>query len=89
MQTGPHATELQRRSTGGGAVRYGGHTWDCYSVAQSTIALSSGESGMYAAGIATARGLQCNTYLIDTLRPCNLKIYGDSAAGRGMCRRVG
>ncbi|CAK0875513.1 unnamed protein product, partial [Prorocentrum cordatum] len=82
-------SELQRRSTSGGAVRYGDHTWDCYSVTQSTIALSSGESEMYATGSATARGLQCKTYLIETQRPCNLKIYSDSTAGRGMCSRVG
>ncbi|CAK0829183.1 unnamed protein product [Prorocentrum cordatum] len=35
------------------------------------------------------RGLQCKTYLIETQRPCNLKIYSDSTAGRGMCSRVG
>ena len=70
-------------------MRYGDHTWDCYSVTQSTIALSSGESEMYATGSATARGLQCKTYLIETQRPCNLKIYSDSTAGRGMCSRVG
>ena len=82
-------SELQRRSTSGGAVRYGDHTWDCYSVTQSTIALSSGESEMYATGSATARGLQCKTYLIETQRPSNLKIYSDSTAGRGMVNRVG
>ena len=82
-------SELQRRSTSGGAVRYGYHTWDCYSVTQSTIALSSGESEMYATGSATARGLQCKTYLIETQRPCNLKVYSDSTAGRGMVSRVG
>ena len=37
-------TELLRRSTSGGAVRYGLHAWDCYSVTQATIALSSAES---------------------------------------------
>ena len=37
-------TELLRRSTSGGAVRYDLHTWDCYSVTQATIALSSSES---------------------------------------------
>ena len=42
-------TELPRRSTSGGAVRYGLHTWDCYSVTQATIAPSS--------------GLQCKVYL--------------------------
>ena len=70
-------------------MRYGDNTWDCYSVTQSTIALSSGESEMYATGSAAARGLQCKTYLIETQRPCNLKIYSDSTAGRGMCSRVG
>ena len=64
-------SELQRRATSGGAVRDGDHTWDCYSVTQSTIALSSGESEMYATGSATARGLQCKTYLIETQRPSN------------------
>ena len=49
-------TELPRRSTSGGAVRYGLHTWDCYSVAQATKALSSAESEFFATGGATARG---------------------------------
>eukprot|EP00959_Pyramimonas_sp_CCMP1952_P049900 1042777-Pyramimonas_sp.AAC.1 len=75
MQTGPHASKLQRRSTSGGAVRRGNHTWGCYSVTQSTMALSSWESEMYATGSATARGLQSNTCLIETNSPCNLKIY--------------
>eukprot|EP00959_Pyramimonas_sp_CCMP1952_P028331 594460-Pyramimonas_sp.AAC.1 len=83
MQTGPHAGELQRRSTSGGAVRHGGHTWGCYLVTQSTIAPSPGESEMHATGSATARGLYRKTYLIEAQRPCNLKIYSDSTAGRG------
>ena len=65
-------TELLRRSTSGGAVRYGLHTWDCYSVTQATIALSSAESEFYATGSATARGLQCKVYLSETERPCEL-----------------
>ena len=82
-------TELLRRSTSGGAVRYGLHTWDCYSVTQATIALSSAESEFYATGSATARGLQCKVYLSETERPCELDVYSDSTAGRGMCQRTG
>ena len=59
-------TELLRRSTSGGAVRYGLHTWDCHSVTQATIALSSAESEFYATCSATARGLQCKVYLSET-----------------------
>lgn len=70
-------------------MRYGNHTWDCYAMTQATQAMSSGESEMYATGSAAARGLQCKTYLIETQRPCNLKIYSDSTAGRGMCSRAG
>ncbi|CAK0848375.1 unnamed protein product [Prorocentrum cordatum] len=44
---------------------------------------------MYATGSATARGLQCNTYLIETRRPSNPNISSDSTAGRGMRSRVG
>ena len=40
-------TELLRRSTSGGAIRYGWHTWDCDSVTQATIAQSSAESEFY------------------------------------------
>ena len=65
-------TELLRRSTSGGAVRYGLHSWDCYSVTEATIELSSAESEFYATGGATARGLQCNVYLSETDRPCEL-----------------
>ena len=82
-------TELLRRSTSGGAVRYGLHTWDCHSVTQATIALSSAESEFYATGSATARGLQCKVYLSETERPCKLDVYSDSTAGLGMCQRTG
>ena len=82
-------TELLRRSTSGGAVRYGLHTWDCCSVTQATIARSSGESEFYATGSATARGLQSKVYLSETERPCDLDVYSDSTAGRGMCQRTG
>ena len=67
--------ELLRRSTIGGAVRDGLHTWDCYSVTQATIALSSAESEFYATGSATAKS--------------ELDVYSDSTAGRGMCQRTG
>ena len=70
-------------------IRYGLHTWDCYSVTQATIALSSAESEFYATGSATARGLQCKAYLTETERPCELDVYSDSSAGRGMCQRTG
>ena len=80
-------TELLRRSTSRGAVRYGLHTWECYSVTQAAIALSSAESEFYATGSATERGLQCKVYLSETERPCELDVY--STAGRGMCQRTG
>ena len=48
-------TELLRRSTGGGAVRYGLHTW----IATQSHRPRSAESEFYATGSATARGLQC------------------------------
>ena len=67
-------TELLRRSTSGGAIRYGLHTWDCYSVTQATIALSSAESEFYATGSGTARGLQCKVYLSETERPCEVDV---------------
>ena len=82
-------TELLRRSTSGGAVRYGLHTWDCYSVTQATIALSSAESEFYATGSATARGLQYKVYVSETERPCELDVHSASTAGRGMCQRTG
>ena len=82
-------TELLRRSTSGGAVRYGLHTWDCYSVTQATIELSSAESEFYATCCATARGLQCKVYLSETERRCELDVYSDSTTGRGMCQRTG
>ena len=82
-------TELLRRSTSGGAVWYGLHMWDCYSATQATIALSSAESEFYATGSATARGLQCKVHLSETERPCELDVYSDSTAARGMCQRTG
>ena len=51
--------------------------------------LSSAESEFYATGSATARGLQCKVYLSETERPCELDVYCDSTAGRGICQRTG
>ena len=53
----------------------GDHAWGCDSVAQSTVALGSGESEMYAVGSVAAGGPQCKAHFTETLWPRNLNIY--------------
>ena len=55
----------KRRATSGGAVRYGAHTWDCYSVTQPIVALSSGESEFHATGSTASSGPQCKAFLAE------------------------
>ncbi|CAK0804855.1 unnamed protein product, partial [Prorocentrum cordatum] len=49
-------TAVARKSTSGGAIRFGNHTWECNSASQATQALSSGESEFYALGATWMTG---------------------------------
>ena len=67
-------TELLRRSTSGGAVRYGLHTWDCYSVTQVTISLRQSRSFMR---LVVRRQEVCSARFtsLKTERPCELDVW--------------
>lgn len=56
------SNEPKRRSASGGAVIYGIHCWGTYFATQATAGFSSGEPEFYAAGSATARGLQAKCF---------------------------
>ena len=82
-------TDVHRRSTSGGVVRYGGHLWDAFSVSQAVNALSSGESEFYATGSVMARGLLAKHFMEETGRTVKLEVGSDSTVGRGICQRHG
>ncbi|CAK0910398.1 unnamed protein product [Prorocentrum cordatum] len=82
-------TAVARKSTSGGVIRFGNHTWDCYSASQATQALSSGESELYALGSTAARGLQMKFFLSEVGIEIKLVVASDSAAARGMAQRHG
>ncbi|CAK0790038.1 unnamed protein product [Prorocentrum cordatum] len=82
-------TAVARKSTSGGTVRFGSHTWECYSTSQATQALSSGESEFYALGSFAARGLQMKFVLDEVGIEVRLVVASDSAAARGMAQRRG
>ncbi|CAK0861483.1 unnamed protein product, partial [Prorocentrum cordatum] len=82
-------TAVARKSTSGGTIRFGNHTWDCYSASQATQALSSGESEFYALGSIAARGLQMTFFQSEIGIEIKLVLASDSAAARGMAQRHG
>ncbi len=57
-------TETARRSTSGGVIRFGQHTWDAYSATQATQASSAGEAELYSVGSVAARGLLAKSFFL-------------------------
>ena len=78
-----------RRSTSGGAVMNGDHCIKHWSVTQSTLSLSSGESELHgiSKGIATALGLK--SLAKDLGFNITLRIHSDACAAIGIARRRG
>ena len=62
---------------------------DTASVGQPVVALGSGEAEFYALCRATAQGLQTKHFLAELGVKVVLRVWSDSSACRGICRRTG
>ena len=79
-----------RLSTTAGALMYGAHRHEGWSVTQKVRALSSGESEFYAQRSGAARGLLMKHICHEAGEPTKtLVVHCDSVASRGMARRLG
>ena len=67
----------------------GGHVVKVWSTTQATIALSSAEAELIAAVRGAAEGLAMKSILSDLGEECSLRIFLDSSAAIGICRRTG
>ena len=80
---------LTRRSTSGGACMRGAHLLKHWSVTQKTIALSSGEAELAGIVKGAAEGLGLVAVARDLGLEASLRLYADSSAAIGICRRTG
>ena len=80
---------LTRRSTSGGACMRGAHLIKHWSTTQKTIALSSGEAELAGIVKGAAEGLGLVAVARDLGLCANLKLFADSSAAIGICRRTG
>ena len=78
-----------RRSTTGGAIRYGSHTLKCWSRTQAVIALSSGEAELYGAVKASSEALGFISMFKDFGVLVKGEVYGDANAALGIIGRKG
>ena len=78
-----------RRSTSGGAAAIAGACVKSWSVTQATIALSSGEAEFNAITKGAAEGLAIQALARDLGWDWKLRVWSDSAAGKGTADRKG
>ena len=78
-----------RRSTSVGIIMYNGHCVKQYSVAQSTLCLSSGESELHGIsnGVSTGLGMQSIAKYLGF--DISVRIHRDACAAVGIARRRG
>ena len=75
----------------GGVLKIGNHVIDHWSVSQGVVALSSGESELYALvkGVVEALHLKHMLCDLDMGYNMNVILLSDSSAARGMLKRLG
>ena len=78
-----------RKSTTGGCVMLGGHVLKGWSKTQSLIALSSGESELYATLRAAAEALGIMAMMKDMGYQVSGEIWSDASAALGIISRTG
>ena len=78
-----------RKSITGGCIQIGEHTIKGWSKTQSLVALSSGESELYAALKAAAEGLGTMSVLSDLGWFMKGEVWGDASAALGIINRRG
>ena len=70
--------KTSRRSTSGGVVTLGGGVLDCWAKKQKSVALSSRESGRFAATTSGTRSLGIQSELVDLGYKCSVTVATDS-----------
>ena len=78
-----------RKSTTGGCIMIGKHAIKIWSKTQSLVALSSGESELYAALKAATETFGLMSMLKDLSWTLEGKVYGDASAALGIIHRIG
>ena len=76
-----------RRSTSGGIIMYNGHCVKHYSVTQSTLCLSSGESELHGISKGVSVGLGMQSIAKDLGFYISVRIHSDACAAIGIARR--
>ena len=78
-----------RRSTNGGCAMIGGHCVKSWSTTQSIVALSSGEAEYYGLVKAGCVAIGLRALCLDLNVPLEIRLFTDSSAAKGICRRRG
>ena len=78
-----------RRSTSGGIILYHGHCVKHWSVTQSTLSLSSGESELHGISEVISAGLGMKSLIQDLGFKVRVRVHSDACAAIGMARRRG
>ena len=78
-----------RKSTSGGCVMLGAHMLKAWSSTQPTITLSSGEAELHGVARASAAGLGMLPLLADFGARLPMRVWTDSTASIGICKRQG
>lgn len=81
--------KASRKSTPGGCVMHGGHTLKCWSENQANVALSSGESELYALVKASSEGLGMQSFMKDLGKIMDGHVWADASAALGIINRKG
>ena len=78
-----------RRSTSGGLIMYHGHCVKHWSVTQTTLSLSSGESELHGISKGISAGLGMKSLIQDLGFKVRVRVHSDACAAIGMARRRG
>ena len=78
-----------RRSTSGGVILYHGHCVKHWSVTQSTLSLSSGESELHGISKGVSVGLGMKSIIQDLGFKVQVRVHSDACAAIGTARRRG
>ena len=78
-----------RRSTSGGIIMHAGHCVKHWSVTQTTLSLSSGESELHGISKGASTALGMRTIMRDLGFDAKIRIHSDACAAIGIARRRG
>ena len=78
-----------RKSTSGGVIRFGSHLIKSWAVAQSVIALSSGEAEYYGLVKGSSNAMGLWSVSADLGVDLRIRVQADSSAAKGIASRTG